>query len=65
MVARNLAEHLARYRPELRVLYMSGHPRKAMVAKGLVPEDARFLSKPFTSRALLEAVRGVLDQPAA
>ena len=47
--------------PGLPVLYMSGHPRDAIVHDGRLDEGVRFLGKPFTPLGLASKVREVLD----
>jgi CheY-like chemotaxis protein len=54
MGGRELAQHLTRVRPSLRVLYISGYSNDA-VAKELM------LQKPFTPDELARRVRDVLD----
>jgi PAS domain S-box-containing protein len=56
-----LAAELRILRPELRVLYISGYSEEVVRREGGLEEGARLLAKPFTSRALLAAVRAVLD----
>jgi DNA-binding response OmpR family regulator len=45
----------------LPVLFVSGHVGDALDRHGGLPPDARILSKPFSSRELVEAVRGALE----
>jgi PAS domain S-box-containing protein len=47
--------------PDLPVLYMSGHPRDAIVHAGRLDEGVCFLGKPFTPQGLSSKVREVLD----
>jgi CheY-like chemotaxis protein len=56
-----VAQRLARMRPEMRVLYMSGYSDDAMIRHGVVEQGAGFLQKPFTPDALAHMVREVLD----
>jgi FixJ family two-component response regulator len=56
---RELAARLIARRPDLRVLYLSGHP---VDAGGAEPVD--FLQKPFTATSLSRKVRKALDSPA-
>jgi two-component system, cell cycle sensor histidine kinase and response regulator CckA len=51
-----LAERLIREAPSLRIVYMSGHTEDEVVRRGSGPEARRFLQKPFSHRALIEAV---------
>ncbi len=62
MSGRELAEKLARSRPETAVLYVSGYTDDAIVHHGVLEADAAFLQKPFTPTALAEKARAVLDQ---
>jgi CheY-like chemotaxis protein len=57
---RELYERLARVRPDLKVLYMSGHTDQILDPGGLEPGTA-FLPKPFKPTALLAKVREALD----
>ncbi len=56
-----LAEHLRRLRPGIRVLLMSGYAADVVTPNDL--RDATLLSKPFSPAALSKAVRSVLEVP--
>ncbi len=60
---RELAEDLRARRPDLKVLYMSGHTDDAVVAHGVHEAKVAFLQKPFSAEALARKVRQVLDGP--
>jgi PAS domain S-box-containing protein len=62
MSGRQVAECLRAARPELRVLYMSGHTDDAVVLRGLRETGVALLQKPVTPAALLRKVREVLDE---
>ncbi len=61
MNGRKLVEAaLARF-PKLRVLYMTGYTRNAIVHNGVLDADVQLLSKPFTVETLALKVRGALS----
>jgi two-component system cell cycle sensor histidine kinase/response regulator CckA len=57
-----VAGALRRDRPELRVLYVSGHAEEVIVKRGVLEAGIEFLAKPFTPSGLLARVRQVLDR---
>lgn len=61
---RVLAESLAASREALKVLYISGYTDEAIAHRGVLAPGTRFLSKPFSAKALLAQVRSALDEPA-
>ena len=56
-----LAKRAAPLRPDMKVLYMSGHGSHAALARGVLEDRERFIEKPFTPGALAELVRRALD----
>jgi len=56
-----LARTLQAERRSLRVLFTSGYTNHTVVESGEAGDDAEFIQKPFSPRALLEKVRLVLD----
>ena len=63
MNGHDLAEHLKRSHPRIRVLFMSGYTNRGIVHHGMLSEGALFLPKPFTLEGLTRRVREVLDMP--
>ena len=61
MDGRRLAESLVSMRPNLAVLYMSGHSRDILARQGPLERGIELLPKPFQPQELLEKVRAVLD----
>jgi CheY-like chemotaxis protein len=62
MNGRELAAQLARMRPDMRVLYMSGYPDQSIVHHGILDGDIAFIGKPFTPDALALKVGEALQQ---
>ena len=60
MSGRALAERLAPMRPEMKVLFMSGHAGDAALHQVPVDSDAPFLEKPLRPSTLTSKVREAL-----
>jgi two-component system, cell cycle sensor histidine kinase and response regulator CckA len=60
MSGRELADHLARLRPGLKVMFMSGYTDDAVVRYGVLASSAAFIQKPYGPESLLAKVREVL-----
>jgi signal transduction histidine kinase len=60
MNGRKLAEEARRRKPDLKVLYTSGHPRNAILHNGVLIAGVQFISKPFTLEQLALKMRDVL-----
>ncbi len=61
MSGRQLSEHLLGTKPNLRVLYMSGHNEEIIDKYGCLNADEPLLQKPFSSADLSWKIREVLD----
>jgi FixJ family two-component response regulator len=62
MSGRELAFQLAPERPDMKVLYISGHTEDAIVHHGVLEDQVAFLRKPFSEQTLAARVRRVLDR---
>lgn len=62
MNGRGLVERLVGIRPTIKSLYMSGYTDDDIIRRGFIEPSKSFLQKPFTSDALLQTVRKVLDE---
>ena len=49
------------FKPETKVLFMSGYTEESSLLKSILNKKASFLPKPFTPDALATKVREVLD----
>lgn len=58
---RELAEQVLVLRPQIKVLYMSGHIDDTIIYHGVQRSEFAFLQKPFSLRSLTAKVREVLD----
>jgi two-component system NtrC family sensor kinase len=61
MDGRQLAEAIRRRRPAVKVLYMTGYTRNAIIHHGRLDPDIDLLTKPFTADALARKIRRVLE----
>src|SRR6185369_17158230 len=60
-----LAKRLAKARPDMKVLFMSGYTDDSIVRHGVLEANLAFLQKPLTPESLATKVRQVLDSPQA
>ena len=60
MNGRQLADHLKQGTPEMKVLYVSGHPLEVLGRDGELEAGIDFLAKPFTPQSLVDKVRTLL-----
>ena len=58
---RELGAQLARLKPELPILYMSGYTGDDVIQRGLLEPGVPFQQKPFTPEGLARKVREMLD----
>lgn len=61
----DLAERLMDLRPDMRILFMTGHTASASLLHRALPPGAGFLEKPFVPATLARAVRANLDRSVA
>ena len=61
MNGRQLADNAVGHRPGLRVLYMTGYTRNAIIHQGRLDLGINMISKPFSFEELAAKVRQVLD----
>jgi CheY-like chemotaxis protein len=57
-----LADQAAALYPDLKILFMSGYARDAIVDQGRLRADVRLLAKPFSQSELGRRVRDILDE---
>jgi PAS domain S-box-containing protein len=61
MNGRELAERAADLRPKLKVLFMTGYSRNAVVHHGRIDADVQLLQKPISQAQLSSRIRDALD----
>ncbi len=63
MDGRQLADEARKMLPELKVLYMTGYSRNAVIHQGRLDEGVDLLQKPVSQAELAHKIRMVLDRP--
>jgi CheY-like chemotaxis protein len=61
MNGRQLAEEIRLRQPRIRVLYMSGYSRDAIVDQGRLEPGVAMMQKPLTQEVLADRIRAALD----
>jgi two-component system, cell cycle sensor histidine kinase and response regulator CckA len=57
-----LAGRIKEFRPDLKVLYMSGYTGNLVAHQGILDSGDAFIQKPFTKHSLLSELRAILDR---
>jgi FixJ family two-component response regulator len=63
MNGRQLADELLHRQPSLKVLFMTGYSRNAIVHQGRLDPGVSLLQKPLTQVILAAKIRDMLDRP--
>ena len=58
---REAYDEIIRMKPDIRVLFMSGHTRDILLDKGIQEKEFAFISKPLLPNELLQMAREILD----
>jgi YesN/AraC family two-component response regulator len=61
MDGRELAERVAELRPDLRILFISGHPDE-VARRAMIEGERAYLQKPFTAEELLGRLEEILGR---
>jgi CheY-like chemotaxis protein len=61
MNGRDLADHLIKIQPEIKVLFSSGYLDSHVVQKGFMSGDVHFINKPYSYQSLGRKLRKILD----
>jgi len=62
MTGPELVQRLARQRPDLRALFVSGYTNESLAQHASLRPGVNYLPKPFSRQQLAERVRAILDQ---
>jgi FixJ family two-component response regulator len=57
-----MAKELCRFRPEIRLLFVSGYAGKTVLDHSVFDLESNFLQKPFTLRQLSSKIRETLNR---
>ena len=60
MSGQEIARQLAALRPEMKVLFMSGYARSALIENGTLEPEANFMQKPWRPLTLCEKIHSLL-----
>lgn len=60
MNGKDLAKELQLFRPEIRVLFMSGYTADIIAQQGVLDSDTNFIQKPFSRAKLANKLQEVL-----
>jgi two-component system, cell cycle sensor histidine kinase and response regulator CckA len=55
-----LAKRIRAWRPDMKVLFISGYPKEVLCEDGLLDNGVRFLQKPFDGHVLLAMIAEIL-----
>ena len=61
---RELADEVERRRPGIKIIFMTGYSRNAIVHQGRLDPGIELISKPLIEGVLARRIRQVLDAPA-
>jgi two-component system, cell cycle sensor histidine kinase and response regulator CckA len=59
---REVYEEIKKMKPDIKVLFISGHARDTVLDKGIMDKDFNFISKPVSPGELLQTLREILDK---
>jgi DNA-binding LytR/AlgR family response regulator len=61
MNGRQLATEIEKGRPDLKVLFTSGHTENAIIHHGRLDSDVLLLAKPYRKSDMARMIRGALE----
>lgn len=62
MDGKTVADRIKALRPDIRVLYMSGHPESIVASYGIEVKKANFIQKPFSISDLAKKIKEILEE---
>jgi PAS domain S-box-containing protein len=60
MPGKEVADRIRRFRPDIKVLYISGYARPVLATKGHLDPDVHLIEKPFSAAAIIEKAGQIL-----
>lgn len=62
MNGKELADHLSKLYPAMKIIFFSGYTDEGIVQHGILKAGTEFIHKPFSQNTLIEKIRTVLDK---
>ena len=62
MSGKDLTEKMRALRPDIKVVFMSGHDDNMVAQHGVIRKDVRFIQKPFSPETFVSTIKKTLKK---